>query len=76
MEPVATPGLRGPSPSRNRRARPLGVAITADPDPSVTPNYVDAVVDLAREAAAVGLGSARPHPALRTWRLLGELTRA
>lgn len=36
----------------------FGVAIAASTDPAVAPNYVDAVVDLAREAAGVGLRSA------------------
>jgi F420-dependent oxidoreductase-like protein len=33
----------------------IGVAIATSTDPAVTPNYVDAVVALAREAAAVGV---------------------
>ena len=36
----------------------LGVAIAASTDPAVTPNYVDAIVGLAREAVDVGLRSA------------------
>lgn len=36
----------------------IGVALAADTDPAVTPNYVDAIVDLAKEAAAAGFGAA------------------
>lgn len=36
----------------------IGVAIAASTDPAVTPNYVDTVVGLAREAAGAGLRSA------------------
>lgn len=36
----------------------LGVALAASTDPAVTPNYVDAVVTLARQAADAGLRSA------------------
>jgi F420-dependent oxidoreductase-like protein len=36
----------------------IGAALAADTDPAATPNYVDAIVDLAKEAATAGLGSA------------------
>jgi F420-dependent oxidoreductase-like protein len=36
----------------------VGVALAAGTDPASAPNYVDAVVDLAREAADAGLASA------------------
>jgi F420-dependent oxidoreductase-like protein len=36
----------------------LGVALAASTDPAVTPNYVDAIVGQAADAAAAGLGAA------------------
>ncbi|HEY0812357.1 MAG TPA: TIGR03564 family F420-dependent LLM class oxidoreductase [Pseudonocardia sp.] len=36
----------------------IGVAIATSTDPAVTPNYVDAIIDLARDAADAGVPSA------------------